>query len=270
MVKMERTGAVVAQCPSLTLNAAWRRESDPGGFAAVQSEQVGDAHVEVAAMEGSVVAGIAVQNAIVVAEADAELLSVVKCYTTAYEDVELLVVLVVVETLGASGGADACHTAVGLIGGGETIAEGGTGIDADGHVLGQVEAVVEVEGHVDVLLGVVGLAGSGNTESGCCVGGVLEAVAVVHTGGNAEVAGEGDVVVHTGIEAREFIGGAGMGGVHVTYTEAGLCVGTKGEEQRSGCQSENLFHCLVVLMIYKKVKHLFVKGIFFCPIGQSH
>ena len=126
-------------------------------------EQIGDAHVQIGAMEGEI-ASVAVKHAVVVAEAETELVKVVEGYATAEHDVEGLVVVVVVEVASVVGSqldASNSEATLAVEGGGDAVAERGTCIEGDGKVISQGKTVVEVHGHADVLLFVLEVAFGG-------------------------------------------------------------------------------------------------------------
>ena len=117
--------------------------------------------MEVVAVVGAV-AGVAVEEAVVVAEADAEGLCPVEGNAAAHKHVEGLVVGVLVEVAVAAG-ADAENLDVTLALRHDAVADGGTGIEDNGEVGGQLEAVVQVDGHADIGFGERNLARAEDT-----------------------------------------------------------------------------------------------------------
>ena len=103
-------------------------------------EQPSKTHVKVVALVGDALESVAIEKTVVVTKADAELIAVVESYTTADENVEILVVAVIsVEADSARGGAaDAGETAVKLVSRRKTIAERGASVDAQAEVFGKV------------------------------------------------------------------------------------------------------------------------------------
>ena len=214
-------------------------------------EEEGDAGGEAVAVLGIVSASrVAVQHAEVITDGEAEVVAEHAADAAAEHDVETAVAFVVVVVGGAAFDLDADDVSGDLRRGGETDGSGRAGIDKEAEVAGQVRAVAEGQGDVDVVLG---LAAADIQDAGGShlVGGQEF---IIDARGEVEAGGQGSGVADTCVEA--VAGGAGglaviaefddVGGVDIAGADAHLSECRRTGEQHQGCgkKGNNLFHIL--------------------------